>query len=430
MIDVKAIPDEALKVLKHLKSNGYESYFVGGSIRDLLLGKKPKDFDICTGATSEQVKEIFERVFDTGLKFGTVTVLTEGDSIEVTTFRKGDAPEEDVKARDFTINGLLYDGEKVIDLVGGLDDLAEKKIRAIGVASDRFNEDALRMMRAIRISCQLKFGIEENTLEAIGNCAELIAKASQERVRDELVKILTSEQPTAGIRLLQETGILKFILPELEACFNFQQHNSYHDKDVFEHILTVLENTPNDLILRLAALLHDIAKPCTFSLDDKGVGHFYNHNILGQEMSRQIMNRLKFNHKTMYSVGILIREHMSKLQNPKTSTVKKLIQRTGRENIGRLIDLMIADETGSAPPHNFKPFEDLRKKVEDIMNHNDPIHMTDLAIDGQDLIKLGFQQGPEIGKVLKQLLEYVLDTPELNNKEKLLELSMRIKESK
>jgi len=442
MIDIKRIPDEAVQVLKDLKTNGYESYFVGGSIRDLLLGKKPKDFDICTAATSDQVKEIFKKVIDTGLKFGTASVLVKNGSVEVTTFRKrvdfvngerqgvacfGNSPEEDVKARDFTINSLLFDGDKVIDLVGGLADLSDRKLRAIGVPADRFNEDALRMMRAIRISCQIEFSIEVNTLQAICDYAGLIQNVSQERVRDELIKILTSELPSTGVRLLQETGILRFILPELDACSEFQQRNSYHDKDVFEHILAVLENTPNDLVLRLAALLHDIAKPCTFSIDEKGVGHFYNHNTVGQKMSQQIMTRLKFDNKTTQSVGTLIREHMSKLQTPRLSTVKKLIQRTGIENIGRLIDLQIADEAGSTPPHNFKPFDVLREKVEYIIDHGDPINIGDLAIGGQDLITMGFNQGPEIGRVLKQLLKHVIDNPEFNNKEKLSEMAMRIK---
>ncbi len=442
MIDINRIPDEAFQVLKNLKTNGYESYFVGGAIRDLLLGRQPKDFDICTAATPDQVKEIFKKVIDTGLKFGTVTVLVMNRSIEVTTFRKsadfingerrgvvgfGDSPEEDVKARDFTINSLLFDGDKVIDLVGGLADLSERKLRAIGVPVERFNEDALRMMRGIRHSCQLEFNIEDNTLQAICHCAGLIQKISQERVRDELVKILISELPSTGVRLLQETGMLKFLIPELDACSKFEQRNSYHNKDVFEHILAVLENTPNDLVLRLAALFHDIAKPCTLSIDDKGVGHFYNHNIVGQKMSQQIMRTLKFDNKTTQSVGILIREHMNKLQNPRLSTVKRLIQRTGVENIGRLIDLQIADEAGSAPPHNFEPFEALREKVRCIIDRGDPINIGDLAIGGQDLMTMGFSRGPEIGRVLKQLLKYVIDNPQFNTKEKLLEFAMMIK---
>lgn len=442
MIDKNKIPIEAIQVLSSLRSNGCDSYLVGGCIRDLLLGKEPKDFDICTAATPNEVKNIFDKVIDTGLKFGTVTVLMNGLAIEVTTFRKsvdfedgerhsitgfGDSPEQDVKSRDFTINALLFDGEKVIDLVGGLKDLDAKIIRAIGTPGDRFREDALRMIRAIRFSCQLNFRIEDETLQAIGSLADLIQKTAPERIRDELLKILTSRIPSEGLRLLQSTGLLKYFLPELVACYKFDQCNPYHDKDVFDHILAVVENVPNDSVLRMAALLHDIAKPCTFSIDEKGVGHFYKHNIIGREIGQQIMTRLKFDNNTINSVGILIREHMSKLQNPRLSTVKKLMQRTGLSNIGRLLDLQIADEAGSAPPHNFKPLEDLREKVKFILETGEPLYIEDLAIGGQDLISMGFDQGPEIGRILKHLLKYVINNPELNNREKLSELAIKIK---
>jgi len=304
-------------------------------------------------------------------------------AVEVTTFR-GASPEEDVKSRDFTINALLFDGNKVIDLVDGLKDLDDKTIRAIGNPGDRFKEDALRMIRAVRLSCQLNFDIDHDTIRAIGLRAELIQKTAPERIRDELVKILTTNVPSEGLRLLQSTGLLKYFLPELEACYKFDQRNPYHDKDVFDHIVAVVENTPNDQVLRLAALLHDIGKPCTFSIDEKGVGHFYNHNIVGQNMSRQILTRLKFDNKTIDSVGKLIREHMCRLNNPRLNAVKKLIQRTGNGDIGRLLDLQFADEAGSASPHNFKPFEDLKEKVEYIIEIGDPLHIEDLAIGGRD----------------------------------------------
>lgn len=442
MIDKNKIPTEAIQVLSHLRAKGYDSYLVGGCIRDLLLGKEPKDFDICTAATPELVKSLFAKVIDTGLKFGTVTVLVNDTAIEVTTFREGvqfedgerhsisgfgDSPEQDVKSRDFTINALLFDGHKITDLVGGLRDLERKLIRAIGVPGDRFKEDALRMMRAIRLCCQLDFHIEPDTLRAIGLHAGLIRKSAPERIRDELMKILTGSVPSKGIRLMRETGLLKYFLPELDACYRFDQKNPYHDKDVFDHILAVVDNTPKDPVLRLAALLHDIAKPESFTVDDKGIGHFYYHNAKGQTMSRIIMERLRFDNQTVDIVSRLVKEHMSKLKNPRPATVKKLINRVGAGNIYRLMDLMMADEAGSAPPHNFQPLENLRGEVQRILDSAEPLTVSDLAVAGRDLLQMGFQQGPEIGHVLNELLKCVIGSPELNTKEQLLELAMRFK---
>ncbi|MDT3698720.1 MAG: CCA tRNA nucleotidyltransferase [Thermincola sp.] len=442
MIDQNKISPEAIQVLRHLRAKGFESFLVGGCVRDLLLGKRPKDFDICTAAPPSAVKNIFSKVIETGLKFGTVTVLVNNTAVEVTTFRisaalenedrqsflgNGGSPEADVQLRDFTVNALLFDGDKIIDLVGGIHDLENKIIRAVGIPGDRFKEDALRMMRAVRFSCRLNFTIEDDTLRAIGSNAALIKKTVPERVRDELVKILTSPVPSAGLRLLQSTGLLQYVLPELQACFKFDQRNPYHDKDVFDHILAVVDHSPNESIIRLAALLHDIGKPRTFTVDEKGVGHFYRHNIVGQEMSRKILARLKFDNQTVEVVGKLVGEHMSKLQNPRLSTVKKLIRRTGLSNMGRLMALQKADEAGSAPPHNFKPMELLQEQVKFIIESGAPLHIEDLAISGHDLIAMGFSEGPEIGRVLKKLLQHVINNPKHNNKEKLSEIAMKIK---
>ena len=284
MIDKDKIPAEVLDVLNKLQASGFRSLIVGGSVRDLLLGKKPKDFDICTEATPENVQGLFDKVIDTGLTFGTVTVLINDIPIEVTTFRRsipfknghrqvvtnfGQSEIEDVNARDFTVNGLLFDGCNVIDHVNGLGDLQEKVIRTVGNPDSRFREDALRMMRAIRLCCELDFRIEQSTLDAVAGNATLIENVAQERIREELVKILLSKVPSKGIRLMRKTGLLQYVLPELQACYQFDQRTPYHDKDVFDHTMAVLDNTPDHLVVRLAALLHDIAKPKT--LDRKSV---------------------------------------------------------------------------------------------------------------------------------------------------------------
>lgn len=428
MIEKNRIPPEVREVLEELNNHGFKSFIVGGAVRDLLLGKDPKDYDISTEAYPEQVKRIFQKVVDTGIKFGTVTVINRGFSVEVTAFRKINPDfaatfEEDVKTRDFTINGLLFDGEKTIDLVGGLEDLAGGRIRAIGDPHDRIKEDALRMLRALRLHCQLDFTIEDGTFSAITHNSSLIQGVAQERIRDELIKILMSSQPAEGMRMLHHTGILKFILPELEACHNFDQKNFHHNKNVFEHILAVVDYTPNDLILRLSALLHDIAKPLTFTLDDKGVGHFYFHNIKGQELAAEILTRLKFDHKTIETVGALVREHMSVLRVPRHRTIKRLINRVGRENIYQLIELQIADEMASAPPHNFRIFQDLKQAVSQIFANNEPLTLRDLAVSGADLIALGFPPGPEMGKVLDMLLDRVINNPKINKKEMLIKIA-------
>ena len=328
MIDKSKIPSEAFYVLNKLNELGYESYICGGAIRDILLNRIVKDFDITTQANPDEVIDIFKgrySVLPTGLQHGTVTVIVDKTPIEVTTFRTDgnysnnrhpDSVEfvknvkDDVLRRDFTINGLLYDGENIVDLVGGLDDLKHGIIRAIGRPMDRFYDDALRQMRCIRFSSQLGFEVEFKTFIDIKSCNTLIQKISQERIRDELVKILLSDRPSEGIKLLEESGLLQYILPELQECVGFDQHNKYHRKNVFDHILKVLESTPSVLNLRLAALFHDIGKPMCFTIDKNNQGHFYKHHIIGADKTREIMKRLKFDNETIDNVCILVYEHM------------------------------------------------------------------------------------------------------------------------
>lgn len=436
MIDNQKIPVEVLGILSELKMRGYESYLVGGAVRDLILGNNPKDFDICTEARPTDVKQIFDKVINTGERFGTVTVLSGRAGIQVTTFRRkskcgsnqdeekaewGNSIKEDVKARDFTVNTLLYDGDQVIDYVDGLKDIQRRTLRAVD-KNCGFKDDPLRMMRAVRLHCQLGFDIEKDTLDCIISESELIQSTSPERIRDELLKILTSNVPARGIRLLVKTGLLKYILPELQACYRFDQLNHHHDKDVFDHIMAVVEYTPKDPVLRLAALFHDIGKPKTLTVDEKGIGHFYLHNIVGQKISREVLTRLKFDRKTVEVVGKLVREHMSKLRVIRSKTVRKLINRVGKENIYMLISLQIADEAGHAPPNNFEIIEELKKEVDRILDRNEPLAINDLAVKGEDLIKMGYKPGPEMGKILESLLNKVLEQPELNTRESLMDL--------
>ena len=436
MIDKSKIPDEALYVLNKLNQLGFESYLVGGCVRDLCLGRTPKDFDLTTKATPEEVMSMFNHTIPTGIKHGTVTVMMNAISLEVTTFRTdgdytdnrrpdsvkfGVTIEEDISRRDFTINGLLYGGE-VTDLVYGLGDILNKVIRCIGNADDRFKEDALRMMRAIRFSCQLGFTIQYVTREAIIENSELIKNVSQERVRDELVKILLSDRPSEGIQLLSKLGILQYILPELQFCVGFDQHNRYHRKNVFDHILKVLKVTPSGLNVRLAALFHDISKPETFTIGEDQCGHFYSHHKVGADKTREIMKRLKFDNDTINNVCILVYEHMSRYPKLREGSVKKLLKRLGEQNVDDLINLQIADIIGSKPPFDFEDIVLLKNELKRIIEFKEPISVKQLAINGFDLIEMGIEPGRRMGNILDELLQMVMNNPEMNTKEELLEI--------
>jgi tRNA nucleotidyltransferase (CCA-adding enzyme) len=434
------IPDEVLTVLDTLQSNGYPSYLVGGCVRDFILNKQPKDYDICTRSLPEQVKALFPKVVDTGIKYGTVTVLTNGFPVEVTTFRKvvynpdgprateivyGTDTAADVRKRDFTINGLLFDGNQIIDYVGGESDLKNRIIRAIEDPNDRFGEDPLRMMRAIRFRCQLGFEIEPATLEAMGHQAKLAEKLSQERIRDELNKILLSAYPDEGFRLLHQTGLLKQVLPELELCHGFQQQNPYHSQDVFEHILTAVKNSPPELNLRWAALLHDIGKPDTFSLDENGIGHFYEHHLKSCDLAETILNRLKFDRKSIRQVTILVREHMNLLKTMKRSALKRLINRVGAENYEALLELQIADVKRAKTTEEIEELHRVKARIQAILQKQEPLNLRELAINGDDLKALGIEPGKMMGRILRDLLEKVIDNPELNTRERLLDIVER-----
>lgn len=438
-IDRIQIPHEVLEILKTLQANHYPSFLVGGCVRDFMLGKRPKDYDICTKALPEEAKSLFPKVVDTGIKHGTVTVLSGGLPVEVTTFRKavpnrdgreagansliyGTEAAEDVLKRDFTINGLLFDGNRVIDYVGGQADLAKRVIRAVQDPDARFREDPLRMIRAIRFCCQLEFEIEPETCKAMERNASLLEKVSPERIRDEFNKILLSDSPDDGFRRLHQTGLLNRVLPELEQCYGFEQHNPHHSQDVFEHIMTVIRNCPPQLKTRWAALLHDVGKPLTFSRDEKGIGHFYGHNLKSAAISKEILTRLRFDNKMIRQVATLIKEHMSKLKNPQRSTIKRLINRAGVENIADLLELQIADVKRPGKIKDVENLERVKTAVQEILQEKEPMNPRQLAINGADLQTLGIQPGKLLGQILTELTERVIDNPQLNTREDLLAL--------
>lgn len=434
------IPEKVKFIIDELQKKGYEAYAVGGCVRDALLGRTPNDWDITTSALPEAIISCFSHTIPTGIKHGTVTVMIEKEPFEVTTYRiDGEYSDnrhpdnvtftsnlkEDLSRRDFTINAMAYNGiSGITDLFGGMDDLKKSIVRTVGSPNERFNEDALRMIRAIRFSCQLGFQIDKPTFDSIRLNCELIKNVSIERIRDEFSKILLSEHPSKGIENLRTAGLLQYFMPEILPMVGFDQKNPHHDKDVYYHTLSVVDNTEPDLILRLSALLHDIAKPLTFTIDDKGTGHFYEHNVKGVEISEYILKRLRYDNLTIKKVSSLVFDHMSRYSNLKDSAVKRIITRVGIENLDDLFRLQIADIKGSAPPYDYSGIDYLKNRCEQILEQKQPLSVKDIALNGEDIMKLGYKPGRLIGETLNYLLEKVLESPELNNKETLKEMAI------
>lgn len=433
------IPKDVKIILNSLKNKGYEAYIVGGSVRDSQMGKAlPKDYDITTNALPEEIVKLFSKTIPTGIKHGTITVMINGNGYEVTTYRidgeylDSRRPEdvtfvsslkEDLARRDFTINALAFNEEEgIIDYFGGMGDLNNKIIRAVGEPSKRFQEDALRMLRAIRFAARLDFHIEEKTLEGIKENCYLILNVSNERIRDELCKMLVCNNAAKALRLLEETKLLGFILPELQETVGFHQQNPHHDKDIFEHILAVVEKCPQQLNLRVAALLHDIAKPQCFTVDKQGVGHFYGHDVKGCILSELILRRLKFDNESISKISLLVKEHMNVLEKPKDVSVKRLINRVGVNLVQELFALQRADALGSCfPEMRLKEIDKVEEKTRFILESKVPLSIKELAISGKDLMsEFSLSPGTEIGDMLKFLLDKVLDNPEINSKEQLL----------
>ncbi|TCO79815.1 CCA tRNA nucleotidyltransferase [Marinisporobacter balticus] len=433
------IPKKVHTVLDVLNFYKYEGYIVGGCVRDSILGRTPNDWDICTNCMPEKMLEIFYhfKVIPTGLKHGTVTVVVDDKSFEVTTYRidqeyiDGRHPErveftnelkEDLKRRDFTVNAMAYGRkEGLIDYYGGMADIFNKKIRCVGDPMERFNEDYLRMLRGVRFSTQLGYELDIDTMQSIRKSSRNIVNISKERIREEINKILLSDKPSKGFKLLYETELLQYIIPELQECIKFEQRNPYHDKDVFDHVMSVLDHTEKDLVLRLAAMLHDIGKPQCFSVDESQIGHFYHHHMKGMDITEEILKRLKYDNKTIELVKILVKEHMCKYDKVTPRVVKGLINRIGLDNIERLFKLQIADIKGSKGPHAFDSIEKVIILYKKIISEQQPLSIKDLDINGMDLMKLGIPQGKKIGIILNCLLDKVLDDPELNTKELLID---------
>ena len=441
------IPEDIQYILDTLENNNYPAYLVGGCVRDYLIGKEISDYDICTSATPDETARIFAHTVPTGLLHGTITVMSGNHHAEVTTFRKessysdgrhpdsvafSQSVEEDLARRDFTINALAWRQGVIIDLFGGIHDIRDKTIRAVGDPGLRFQEDALRMLRCIRLLCRLQFSaIEETTFTAIKENKARLQLISWERIRDEMLKILLSAQPARGMRLLSDVGLLEYILPEIVPCIGFQQHSLYHDKDVFEHTLSVLENTPPDKDLRLAAILHDLGKPNTFTRDENGRGHFYGHAEIGAVIAANVMHRWRLDKKTIKKVTSIIATHMymKKWQTVTDKNIRKLLAKIGKEYIWPLFQLARADIAGGKEKTGIKILEEAENTTRRLLEENTPLTVKDLAINGLDLIEIGFRQGRELGETLSNLLLMVLEDSTINTRSLLLEEAKTAKEN-
>ncbi len=434
------IPVYVERVLDKLEANGFSAYIVGGSVRDMLLGKTPSDYDIATDALPEEIEGVFKdyKTIEVGKKFGTIVVVQEECNIEVTTFRQdgkyvdGRRPEEvffskdlkdDLSRRDFTINSLAYNKNTgIIDYFNGVEDLKNKIIKTVGDPEERFKEDYLRILRAVRFATQLGFTIEEKTFNACKLYSKYLSNISMERIQDEFFKIILSDKPSKGIRLLKDINALDVFLPELVDAVGFNQHNPHHDKEVFEHILCVVDKVEAILHLRLAALFHDIAKPHTLTIDEKGVGHFYGHDKLGAKMARTILKRLKASNEIIEKVTLLIDKHMTQHADYKEKGLKKLLAILGEDEIFTLLKLQKADRLCSNVNADISDLIDREKKIKEIIEKKEPYTIKHLAINGNDLINLGYNKGKIIGEILNYLLKRVMEKPELNEKEKLIQI--------
>lgn len=433
------LPEKVAFIINTIEEAGYEAYAVGGCVRDSILGRIPDDWDITTSAKPEEVKALFRRTIDTGLQHGTVTVMLDKEGYEVTTYRIDGIYEdsrhpkevtftanlvEDLKRRDFTINAMAYnESTGLVDVFGGMRDIENKIIRCVGNAGERFGEDALRIMRAVRFSAQLGYDIEEETAVAIRKLAGTLKNISAERIQTELIKLLVSPHPEY-MRQAYEMGITKVILPEWDAAMECGQNHPHHCYTVGEHTLHSLMNIEADKVLRLAMLFHDIGKPKAKEEGEDGFDHFHGHPQLGEEMTKDIMRRLKFDNDTIYKVSKLVLYHDYGNGVPPTlSIVRRAVNKIGEDIFPLLFPVKKADMAAQSDYQREEKQQcltDWERCYEEILQKQQCVSLKTLAVTGSDLIAAGMEPGKELGDVLRKLLEEVLEEPERNTKEYLL----------
>ena len=430
------IPTNIETVIEKLEQGGFEAYIVGGCIRDLLLGNAPKDYDITTSALPEEIKRCLSgyNTIDTGIKHGTVTVVSEGENVEVTTFRiDGEYsdhrhPEsvcfsrklsDDLSRRDFTINAMAYNHKTgLIDPFGGRKDLFLRRLCCVGDPAVRFEEDALRIMRVLRFASELDMEIEETTASAALRMRHLLKDVSQERLSKELVRLLAGESPYRVLTRFSE--VLAVIIPEISPCVGFEQHSRYHAYDVWEHIAYAVENSFPDPDVRLALLFHDIGKPRCFTMDDEGRGHFISHEKISAEIAEEALKRMKFPANTIKRVEKLVRSHCITPSDDR-KIVRRLLSKVGEEDIFLLAEVMKGDNRAkqSFCLERVQTIDSMKKRAEEIIAENQCFKLSNLAVSGNNMLALGLK-GAEIGKALNFLLDAVISEKAENSRESLI----------
>ncbi|MBP5553442.1 MAG: HD domain-containing protein [Lachnospiraceae bacterium] len=440
------IPKEVNFILETLFDAGFEAYVVGGCVRDSVLGKEPDDWDITTNALPLEVKALFRRTVDTGLQHGTITVMRGSEGYEVTTYRTdgkysdGRHPdkvtfvpslEEDLKRRDFTINAMAYnDRAGLIDLFGGMKDLEDGVIRCVGKAEERFTEDALRMLRAVRFAAKLGYTLDRDVYDSIKKLSGTLSVVSAERITTELIKLLTSDHPEM-IKIAYETGLTAVFFPEFDKAMQTEQNHPHHMYSVGEHLVESVRISKNDRIIRLTMLLHDIAKPETLTTDKDGLTHFHGHAALGAEMAEDILRRWKLDNDTIRRVCRLIRYHDLGKGVPCTPRAVRKGVRLLEEDFPLLLEVERADVLAQSTYMREEKLETIKQysaEYEIILKEHQCCSLKDLAVNGKDLMELGFTPGPGLGKVLGTLLDKVIEDPSLNEKAVLLKIADGMKD--
>jgi tRNA nucleotidyltransferase (CCA-adding enzyme) len=424
-IKSKDIDPRALSIIKRLNDSGYEALAVGGCIRNLIMGEEAHDWDITTKATPEDISEVFKdyKVIPVGKIFGTVTVVIEHTNYEVSTFKKNKSAStpnlfEDLRNRDFTINALAWrEREGVIDYFNGLEDIKQKIIRGVEDPVERIKEDPLRMLRAIRLACELDFKIDKTTIREIEESSLLIEKVSVERIRDEFTKILLSNYPRRGFILLHRLGLLRFIMPELQKCVGIYRENFREGEDLFEHTLDMATSLPPDLNLRLSVILYNIKS--ISHLDEK------------KQIIVKILQRIRFKNAVVKKVTILTKEDWQVINFSQKKKIIQLASRIGMENLKDAWELKKALIKESQNSEVFKSdeIERAENNIREILQEKPPVSLRDLAVNGKDLFELGYKEGKEIGEALKKLLKIVIEKPELNKKKILIKLLLENEEN-
>lgn len=431
------LPGKVHTIITTLQNAGFEAYAVGGCVRDCILGRQPEDWDITTSAMPKEIKELFDKTFDTGIEHGTVTVLLDKEGFEVTTYRIDGEYEdsrhpkevtftrnlkEDLLRRDFTINAMAYnEKEGLVDVFGGLGDLEKKRIRCVGDARARFLEDALRILRGVRFAAQLGFSIEDRTREGMRELAPTLKKISAERIQTELVKMLVSERPGL-LREAYELGITAQFLPEFDRLMETEQETPHHMYNVGEHTIHAMENVRADKILRLTMLLHDMGKPAFKTIDENGRAHFKKHAFESEIIAGNVLKRLKFDNDTLRKVTKLVYYHDYRMP-AEARDVRRAMNKIGKDIFLLYMEVRRADILAQSlykREEKVQNLDEIESLTEEILEKGQCVTLKELAVTGRDLIKMGMAPGKEIGEKLNELLCLVIEEPELNTKEELL----------